>query len=41
MWKFIAGVVLGWFVHLHYNEQVMDALKQGWMGLRGFVGQVQ
>jgi hypothetical protein len=34
MWQFIVGMVVGWFVYLHYSEQVIAA--GNWV-----IGQVQ
>jgi hypothetical protein len=28
MWQFIVGVVLGWFAHLHYGEQIIDTVNE-------------
>jgi hypothetical protein len=28
MLNFIIGIVLGWFAHLHYGEQIMAAIAR-------------
>jgi len=28
MFQFMVGVVLGWFAHVHYGEQIMAAITR-------------